>query len=83
MPSAFIYLAVILAVICVWFMVFKRPIYEAVLLSFLVLVAVTGSWSNVWTYIVDAVSTNLIYSMIAFVALSQILVKTKVKVFFS
>lgn len=78
MPLAFVYLAIILAVICVWFMAFKRPIYEAVLLSFLVLVAITGSWANVWTYIVDALSTNLIYSMIAFVALSQILVKTKV-----
>ena len=78
MPSAFIYLAVMLLVICVWFMVFKRPIYEAVLISFIVLVAITNMWGNVWFYIEDAISTNLIYSMIAFVALSQILVKTKV-----
>ena len=78
MPSAFIYLAILLAVILIWFVVFKRPIYEAVLLSFLVLVLVTNSWGNVWVYIQDAMQTNLIYSMIAFVALSQILVKTKV-----
>ena len=78
MPSAFIYLAVMLLVICVWFMVFKRPIYEAVLLSFLVLVLITNSWAHVWVYVEDALQTNLIYSMVAFVALSQILVKTKV-----
>ena len=78
MPSAFIYLVILLAVILLWFIVFKRPIYEAVLLSFLVLVLVTNSWDNVWFYIQDAMQTNLIYSMIAFVALSQILVKTKV-----
>ena len=78
MPSAFIYLAILLAVILIWFVVFKRPIYEAVLLSFLVLVLVTNSWGNVWVYIQDAMQTNLIYSMIAFVALSQILIKTKV-----
>ena len=78
MPSAFIYLVILLAVILLWFIVFKRPIYEAVLLSFLVLVLVTNSWDNVWVYIQDAMQTNLIYSMIAFVALSQILVKTKV-----
>ena len=34
MPSAFIYLVILLAVILLWFIVFKRPIYEAVLLSF-------------------------------------------------
>lgn len=78
MPSAFLYLIIMLSVICVWFMLFKRPIYEAVLLSFLVLLAITNSWGNVWTYIEDAMSTSLIYSMIAFVALSQILAKTKV-----
>ncbi len=78
MPSAFIYLAVMLVVISIWFMLFKRPVYEAVLISFIILLSITGTWRNVWKYINDGLSTSLIYSMTAFVAMSIILTKTKV-----
>jgi len=78
MPSALIYLAIMLVVICLWFVLLKRPVYEAVLLSFIVLIAVTNSWGNVWSYIDGALSTNLLYSMTTFVAMSIILTKTKV-----
>lgn len=67
-----------LAVICVWFLAFKRPVYEAVLLAFIVLLAVTGTWGNVWSYIDEGLSTSLLYSMVAFVAMSIILTKTKI-----
>ena len=76
--EAILYLAIMLATIVVWFMVLKRPIYEAVALSFIVLVAVTGTWGNIFTYISDGMGTSLLYSMVAFVAMSQILTKTKV-----
>jgi len=35
MPASLIYLGIMLAVIIVWFMLFKRPVYEAVFISFL------------------------------------------------
>ena len=78
MPSAFIYLGILLGVVIVWFMLFKRPVYEAILLSFLVLVAVTNTWSSLWDYINTGLSTSLLYSMVAFVAMSIILTKTKI-----
>ncbi|MBE5774347.1 MAG: TRAP transporter large permease subunit [Clostridiales bacterium] len=78
MPSALLYLGIMLVVICIWFMIMKRPVYEAVLLSFIVLLTVTGNWGNVLTYIDKGLSTNLLYSMTAFVAMSIILTKTKV-----
>lgn len=78
MPSALIYLGIMLAVICIWFMLLKRPVYEAVLISFVVLLAVTNTWSNVWSYIDKGLSTNLLYSMVAFVAMSILLTKTKI-----
>lgn len=78
MPSAFIYLGIMLIVIVTWFMLFKRPVYEAILISFVVLLTVTGTWQNVLKYIDDGLSTSLIYSMTAFVAMSIILTKTKV-----
>lgn len=78
MPSALLYLGIMLAVIVVWFMLLKRPVYEAVLISFLVLLTVTGSWGNLGSYINDGLSTSLLYSMTAFVAMSIILTKTKI-----
>lgn len=78
MPSALIYLGIMLAVIVVWFMLLKRPVYEAILISFIVLLTVTETWGNVGSYIDKALSTSLLYSMSAFVAMSIILTKTKV-----
>lgn len=76
--ESLLYLGIMLAVICVWFLAFKRPIYEAVLLAFIVLLCVTGTWNNVWIYIDKGLSTSLLYSMVAFVALSMLLTKTKI-----
>lgn len=77
MPSAFLYLGILLGVVIIWFMLLKRPVYEAILISFLVLLCVTNTWGNVWEYIDKSLSTSLLYSMTAFVAMSVILTKTK------
>lgn len=37
MPSALLYLGIMLVVIIAWFVLLKRPVYEAVLISFIVL----------------------------------------------
>ncbi|MBE5868687.1 MAG: TRAP transporter large permease subunit [Lachnospiraceae bacterium] len=76
--ESLLYLGIMLAVICIWFLAFKRPVYEAVLLAFIVLLTVTGTWGNVLTYINEGLSTSLLYSMVAFVALSILLTKTKI-----
>ena len=78
MPQAFIYLGIMLGVILIWFLLLKRPIYEAILLSFIALVAVTGTWANIWEYIKSGLETSLIYSMTVFVAMSVVMTKTKV-----
>ena len=78
MPSAFLYLAILLAIVVVWFVLFKRPVYEAILISFLVLVAVTNTWGDIGSFIQKGLSTSLLYSMTAFVAMSIILTKTKI-----
>ncbi len=77
MPSAFLYLGIMLAVVIIWFMLLKRPVYEAILISFIVLLAVTNTWGEVWSYIDKSLSTSLLYSMTAFVAMSVIMTKTK------
>ena len=78
MPLSLLYLGIMLAVICVWFLVIKRPVYEGVLLSFIVLVAITNTWGSIWGYINAGLKTSLLYSMVAFVAMSIILTKTKI-----
>ncbi len=78
MPSAFLYLGILLGVVIIWFMLFKRPVYEAILVSFIVLVAVTNTWGNILDYIDKGLSTSLLYSMVAFVAMSIVLTKTKI-----
>ena len=77
-PSSLIYLGIMLAVIIVWFVLLKRPVYEAVFISFLLLLTITGTWDNALIYIDDAMSTSLLYSMVAFVSMSIILTKTKI-----
>ncbi len=78
MPISLMYLGVMLLVILAWFVILRRPIYEAILISFLLLVTITGTWGNVIEYIDSALSTSLLYSMVAFVAMSVLLTKTKV-----
>ena len=77
-PSSLVYLGVMLVSIIVWFVLLKRPVYEAVLVSFLLLLTITGMWTNVAVYINSALSTSLLYSMVSFVAMSVVLTKTKV-----
>lgn len=76
--STLIYLGIMLAVILIWFLLVKRPVYEAILVSFIVLVAVTNTWSSLPQFIEAGLSTSLIYSMVAFVAMSILLTKTKI-----
>lgn len=78
MIEIFVYIAIMLAVILGWFLLFKRPIYEGILISIAVLLTITGRWENLGTYINAALTTPLLYSMMAFSAMSQILSKTKV-----
>lgn len=78
MPVALWYLAIMLVIIALWFAWLKRPVYEAVLISFVVLLTLTGSWNNIGTYIDKSLSTSLLYSMTGFVAMSIILTKTKI-----
>lgn len=78
MPSALLYLAIMLGIIVVWFMLLKRPVYEAVFISFIALLAITNTWSSVGNFIKTGLSTSLLYSMTAFVAMSIILTKTKI-----
>lgn len=50
MPAALTYLAIMLVVIIIWFLLLKRLVYEAVLISFIILLTITGTWGSVLGY---------------------------------
>ena len=61
MSSAFLYLGLMLAIIMLWFILLKRPVYEAVLVSFVALVAITNKWGAIWSYLQTGLQTSLLY----------------------
>ena len=78
MPIEIFYLAVVFVVAIIGFVVFKRPLYECMLLSFIALVAVTNTWTNVGTYIWDALQESTLYVIFAFIISANLLAKTSV-----
>lgn len=78
MPIEIMYLAVVFAVAIIGFVVFKRPLYECMLLAFIVLVIVTGTWSNFGIYIWDALQESTLYVIFAFIISAALLSKTSV-----
>ena len=78
MPIEFMYLATIFIVSIIGFSFLKRPLYECILASFIVLVAFTGTWSKTGTYIWDAITEPTLYVIIVFVISASLLSKTTV-----
>ena len=78
MPIEFLYLGAVFLTAIVFFIVFKRPLHEGMLVSFIVLVALTGTWGNIGTYIFDAFKEPSLYVIIVFVISANLLTKTSV-----
>ena len=78
MPIEIWYLIAVFATVTVSFVLLKRPLYECMLLSFVVLVAMTGTWGNIGTYIWDALQEPTLYVIFAFILSADLLAKTSV-----
>ncbi len=78
MPIEVLYLAAVFAVAILVFCVFKRPLYESMLIAFLVLLTITGTWGNIGTYIWTALQESTLYVIFAFIISAALLSKTSV-----
>ncbi len=78
MPVEMVYLIVLLVTITVVFVPLKRPIYEAMFAGYVVMVAITGQWSNFFKYIYGTTTNTLFYAIVAFLAVAQIFGATKI-----
>lgn len=78
MPIEFLYLLVVFAVAIFGFSVLKRPIYECMLASFIVLLIATGTLPNIGEFIHAAVTESSLYVIIVFIVSAALLSKTGV-----
>lgn len=78
MPIEVVYLLVLLAAILLVFVVLKRPIYEAMLAGFVVILIVTGEWPNTIKYLLAPSTNTLFYAIVAFLAAAQVFTETHV-----
>ena len=78
MPIEFLYLAAVFAVAIVGFTLLKRPLYECMFVAFLVLVAITGSWTQIWDFIWKGMKDSSLYVIIVFIVSASLLAKTTV-----
>ena len=77
MPVEILFIAALLAIICVSFLVFKRPIYECMFYGYILMLLLTGEFSNIFTYVEKTSKDTLFYSIIGFLVLAKVLDATK------
>lgn len=77
MPIEVLYILALLVVICVVFLVLKRPIYEAMFWGYIAMIACTGEWKNFFAYVFKTSSDTLFYAIVAFLVLAKVLDETK------
>ena len=78
MPIELLYLAAVFIVAVIGFSVLKRPLYECMLAAFLVLVAITGTWKHMGSYIWDALQEPTLYVIFVFIISASLLSKTTI-----
>lgn len=78
MPVEILYLGLVFVIAIIGFTILKRPLYECMLAAFVVLVAVTGTWSDFGNFIWDALQESTLYVIFAFIISAALLSKTSV-----
>lgn len=73
MPIDVLYILVLLAVICIAFLLFKRPIYECIFYGYVAMLLMTGEILNFFVYIEKTSKDTLFFSIVGFLALAKIL----------
>lgn len=73
MPIEAWYIVALLTIICICFLLFKRPIYECMFYGYVLMIILTGEYANFFTYIGKTTTDTLFYAIIAFLVLAKIL----------
>lgn len=73
MPIEVWYIVALLAVICVTFILFKRPIYECMFYGYVLMIILTREYRNFFAYVEKTSTDTLFYAIIAFLVLAKVL----------
>ncbi|GIN91587.1 C4-dicarboxylate ABC transporter substrate-binding protein [Siminovitchia terrae] len=77
-PSAILYLIVLIGFVAILFVGLKRPMYEVMTLSFVFIVVITGSYGLFWESLLFPSTSSLFYAIFAFMVVAVIFDVTKV-----
>ena len=77
-PVELMYLIALLITIVVVFVILKRPIYEAMFIGFVVLVALLGKFDKFFYYLLKPSTNTLFYAIVGFLSLAFIFGQTNV-----
>lgn len=77
-PLEVFYLIELLAVVFLVFVLFKRPIYEAMGIAFLFTIVMTGKYDIFWKALAYPATSSLFYAIFGFLALAHLFDVTKV-----
>lgn len=78
MPIEFLYLGIVFFVAVIGFSVLKRQLHECMFVAFIVLLAVTNTWSMLGTFIIDALKEPSMYAIIMFMISAELLSRTQI-----
>lgn len=78
LPIPILYLVALLIFVAVLFLVFRRPMYEIMALSFVFIVAISGSYELFWESLLFPSTSSLFYAIFAFMVVAVIFDATKV-----
>lgn len=78
MPVEILYIVILIALILIVFVGFKRPIYEAMFIGLVVLSLITGNVENLGKYLIEPSTNTLFFAIVEFLALAYIFSETKV-----
>ena len=71
-------IGVVFATMALWFSVLKRPLYEGMLVAFVILLTMTQKWGMAATYIYDAMISSSLYAIVVFLIAASVLGRTPV-----
>lgn len=77
-PIELIYLLSLLATIVIVFVIFKRPIYEAMFIGYITMIIIMGKYDKLLEYLIKPSTNTLFYAIVAFLSLAFIFNKTNV-----
>jgi len=78
MPFEVWYFIAIIAVCILWFVVVRRPMYEAMALAFIACLAISGTWTQAFTFMQKGAKQSILYTILCFLLFAQILKETGV-----